>query len=80
LCTFDFIQYSFALSISSLFLFHSHKHFNLYILTYTYTYTFNLQSQKRIKKLFTVGFVGNFGSFLLFLFASEVDSIGIFKF
>jgi hypothetical protein len=29
---------------------------------------------------FDVGFVGNFGSFFLFLFASEVDSIGIFKF
>jgi hypothetical protein len=78
LCTFDFIQYSFALSISSLFLFHSHIHFNLYSLTYTYP--FNLQSQKRIKKLFIVGFVGNFGSFSLFLFASEVDSIEIFKF
>jgi len=43
-----------ALSISSLFLFHSHIHFHLYILTYTYP--FNLQSQKRIKKFFTVGF------------------------
>jgi hypothetical protein len=78
LCTFDFIQYSFALSISSLFLFHSHIYFYLYILAYTYS--FNLQSQKRIKKLFTVGFVGNFGSFFLFLFTSEVDSIEIFKF
>jgi len=30
---------------------------------------------------FDVGFVGNSpGSFFLFLFASEVDSIGIFKF
>jgi hypothetical protein len=77
-CIFDFIRYSFALSISCLFLFHSHIHFNLYILTYTYL--FNLQSQKRIKKLFTVEFVGNFGSFFLFLFASEVDSIEIFKF
>lgn len=28
---------------------------------------------------FDCGFVGNFGSFL-FLFAGEVDSIGIFKF
>jgi hypothetical protein len=59
LCTFDFIQYnsemdSFALSISSLFLFHSHIHLHLYILIYTYS--FNLQSQKRIKKFFTVGF------------------------
>jgi hypothetical protein len=78
LCTFDFIQYSFALSISSLFLLHSHIHLHLYILTCTYP--FNLQSQKRIKKFFTVGFVGNFSSFLLFLFASEVHSIGIFKF
>jgi len=59
LCTFDFIQYSSeiessALSISSLFLFHSHIRFYLYIITYTYP--FNLQSQKRIKKFFTVGF------------------------
>jgi hypothetical protein len=29
---------------------------------------------------FDVGFVGNSGSFFFFLFASEVDSIGIFKF
>jgi hypothetical protein len=43
-----------ALSISSLFLFHSHIHFHLYILTYTYP--FNLQSKKKIKKFFTVGF------------------------
>jgi hypothetical protein len=77
LCTFDFIQYNFALFISSLFLFHFYIHFHLYILTYTYP--FNLQSQKRIKKFFTVGFVGNSGSFFLFLFAGEVDSIGIFK-
>jgi hypothetical protein len=53
-------------------------HFHLYILTYTYP--FNLQSHKRIKKFFTVRFVGNSGSFFLLLFAGEVDSIGIFKF
>lgn len=29
---------------------------------------------------FDVGFVGNSGSFFLFLFAGEIDSIGIFKF
>jgi hypothetical protein len=28
---------------------------------------------------FDIGFVGNFGSFFLFLFVSEVESIGIFN-
>jgi hypothetical protein len=70
------ISFNSALSISSLFLFHFYIHFHLYILIYTYS--FNLQSHKRIKKLFTVRFVDNSSSF--FLFAGEVDSIGIFKF
>jgi hypothetical protein len=59
------ISFYFALSISSLFLFHFYIHFHLYILTYTYS--FNLQSHKRIKKLFTVRFVDNSSSFFLLL-------------
>jgi hypothetical protein len=76
LCTFDFIQLCTIHFISILF--HFYIHFHLYILTYTYS--FNLQSHKRIKKLFTVRFVGNSSSFFLLLFAGEVDSIEIFKF
>jgi hypothetical protein len=72
------ISFISALSISFLFLFHFYIHFHLYILTYTYS--FNLQSHKRIEKLFTVRFVDNSSSFFLLLFAGKVDSIGIFKF
>lgn len=76
LCTFDFIQFCtvhvisilipFLYTLSSL---HSHIHILI-----------QSTIHKRIKKLFTVRFVGNSSSFFLLLFVGEVDSIEIFKF